>query len=37
MADVKLIVLYPPPKNVGAFEKIYQTEHVPLAVTKLGG
>ena len=37
MADVKLIVLYPPPKNVGAFEEIYQTEHVPLAVTKLGG
>jgi uncharacterized protein (TIGR02118 family) len=36
MADVRLIVLYPPPKNVGAFE-IYQTEHVPLAVTKLGG
>jgi uncharacterized protein (TIGR02118 family) len=37
MADAKLIVLYSPPKNVGAFEKIYQTEHVPLAVTKLGG
>ena len=37
MADVKLIVLYPPPKNVGAFEKIYQTEHVPLAVAKLDG
>jgi len=37
MADVKLIVLYPPPQNVGAFENIYQTEHVPLAVTKLGG
>jgi len=37
MADVKLIVLYPPPKNEGVFEKIYQTEHVPLAVAKLGG
>jgi uncharacterized protein (TIGR02118 family) len=37
MADAKLIVLYPPPKNVEAFEKIYQTEHVPLAVAKLGG
>jgi len=37
MADVKLIVLYPPPKNVEAFEKIYQSEHVPLAVAKLGG
>ena len=37
MADVKLIVIYPRPKNVDAFEKIYQTEHVPLAVAKLGG
>jgi len=37
MANVKLIVLYPPPKNVEVFEKIYQTEHVPLAVAKLGG
>jgi len=36
-AAVKLIVLYPPPTNVEAFEKIYQTEHVPLAVAKLGG
>src|SRR5277367_141185 len=37
MADVKLIVLYPPPKNEEVFEKVYQTEHVPLAVAKLGG
>jgi len=37
MADVKLIVLYPPPKNVEVFDEIYQTEHVPLAVAKLGG
>ena len=37
MADVKLIVIYPSPQNVGAFEKIYQNEHVPLAVAKLGG
>src|ERR1700688_1339049 len=37
MADVKLVVMYPRPKDVDAFEKIYQTEHVPLAVTKLGG
>lgn len=36
-AAVKLIVLYPPPKNEEAFEKIYQTEHVPLAVAKLSG
>jgi uncharacterized protein (TIGR02118 family) len=37
MADVKLVVIYPRPKDVDAFEKIYQDEHVPLAVTKLGG
>src|SRR5712692_8145905 len=37
MADVKLVVMYPRPKDVDAFEKIYQTEHVPLAVAKLGG
>jgi uncharacterized protein (TIGR02118 family) len=37
MASVKLIVIYPSPQNVGAFEKIYQNEHVPLAVTKLVG
>ena len=37
MADVKLVVIYPRPKDVEAFEKIYQTEHVPLAVAKLGG
>lgn len=37
MAEVKLVVIYPRPKDVDAFEKIYQTEHVPLAVAKLGG
>src|SRR6202035_5011485 len=37
MADVKLVVIYPRPKDVDVFEKIYQNEHVPLAVTKLGG
>ena len=37
MANVKLVVMYPRPKDVDAFEKIYQTEHVPLAVAKLGG
>jgi uncharacterized protein (TIGR02118 family) len=37
MADVKLVVIYPQPKNVDVFEKIYQEEHVPLAVAKLGG
>ena len=37
MAEVKLVVIYPRPKDVDAFEKIYQTEHVPLAVARLGG
>ena len=37
MTDAKLIVMYPRPKSVGAFEKIYQIEHVPLAVAKPGG
>ena len=37
MANVKLVVIYPHPKNVDAFENIYQSEHVPLAVAKLGG
>ena len=35
MAEVKLIVLYPSPKNIDAFEKLYQEEHVPMAVEKL--
>lgn len=37
MANVKLVVMYPRPKDVEAFEKIYQNEHVPLAVAKLDG
>jgi uncharacterized protein (TIGR02118 family) len=37
MADVKLVVIYPRPTDVGAFEKVYTNEHVPLAVAKLGG
>src|ERR1700680_1785319 len=37
MKSAKLTVIYPRPKDVGAFENIYQTEHVPLAVAKLGG
>ena len=37
MANVKLIVMYPQPKDIAAFEKIYQNEHVPLAVAKLAG
>jgi uncharacterized protein (TIGR02118 family) len=29
--------MYPVPKNVEAFDKIYQSEHVPMAVEKLLG
>ena len=37
MAGVKLVVMYPRPKDVEAFEKLYQKEHVPMAVEKLKG
>lgn len=37
MASVKLIVMYPRPKDIDAFEKVYQSEHVPMAVEKLNG
>jgi uncharacterized protein (TIGR02118 family) len=37
MADVKLVVMYPRPKDIDAFEKVYQKEHVPMAVEKLKG
>jgi uncharacterized protein (TIGR02118 family) len=37
MAGVKLIVMYPRPKDIDAFEKVYQKEHVPMAVEKLQG
>jgi len=37
MAGVKLIVMYPQPKDVAAFEKVYQSEHVPMAVQNLKG
>jgi uncharacterized protein (TIGR02118 family) len=37
MSDVKLIVMYPRPKDIEAFEKLYQEEHVPMAVEKLAG
>jgi uncharacterized protein (TIGR02118 family) len=33
----KLIVMYPRPKDVQAFETVYMDEHVPLAVEKLSG
>jgi len=37
MKSVKLVVIYPRPKDVAAFENIYQTQHVPLAVARLAG
>jgi uncharacterized protein (TIGR02118 family) len=37
MAGVKLVVMYPRPKDIDAFEKLYQTEHVPMAVKNLAG
>jgi uncharacterized protein (TIGR02118 family) len=37
MTVVKLIVQYPRPKDVDAFEKAYQSEHVPMAIAKLAG
>jgi uncharacterized protein (TIGR02118 family) len=37
MADVNLIVIYPRPTDIDAFEKVYQNLHAPLAVAKLGG
>jgi uncharacterized protein (TIGR02118 family) len=37
LSTVKLIVIYPRPTDVGVFEKVYQAEHVPLAIAKLAG
>jgi uncharacterized protein (TIGR02118 family) len=37
MASAKLVVIYPRPKDVEAFEKVYQNEHVPMAVAKMRG
>ena len=37
MTTVKLIVAYPQPTDVEAFEKAYQEEHVPLAMRNLQG
>ena len=34
---VKLVVIYPRPKDVEAFEAVYNQDHVPMAVAKLGG
>lgn len=37
MPGAKVVVLYPQPKDVAAFEKAYLEEHVPLAAEKLVG
>jgi hypothetical protein len=37
MSSAKLIVAYPQPVDIDAFEKLYVEEHVPLAVAKLEG
>ena len=37
MPQVKMIVMYPPPADVAAFENVYANEHVPMAVDKLVG
>ena len=37
MSEAKLVVIYPRPTDIEAFEKIYVEEHVPLAVAKLSG
>jgi uncharacterized protein (TIGR02118 family) len=33
---VKLVVIYPRPKDIDAFEFVYKNEHVPMAVENLG-
>jgi uncharacterized protein (TIGR02118 family) len=37
VAGVKLVVIYPRPKDIEVFEKLYQEEHVAMAVDKLAG
>ena len=37
MAGAKFVVIYPRPTDIDAFEKVYQEEHVPMAVEKLQG
>jgi len=34
---VKLVVTYPRPRDIEAFEKMYDEEHVPMAIAKLAG
>jgi uncharacterized protein (TIGR02118 family) len=37
MKSAKLIVAYPQPADVEAFEAVYQKEHVPMAIANLAG
>ncbi len=37
MADPRFIVIYPRPKNIAAFERVYTEKHVPLAAKKIAG
>jgi uncharacterized protein (TIGR02118 family) len=37
MTSAKFIELYPCPKDIAAFEKTYQEEHVPMVIEKLAG
>lgn len=37
MGNVKLIVIYPTPTDVEAFEAAYVDEHVPMAINLLAG
>ncbi len=34
---VKLVVIYPRPKDIQAFETVYNRDHVPMTVAKLAG
>ena len=37
MAETKIVVIYPRPTDLAAFEKVYIEEHVPLAMEKIKG
>ena len=37
MAETKIVVIYPRPTDVDAFEKAYVEEHVPMAKEKIKG
>jgi uncharacterized protein (TIGR02118 family) len=37
MKSIKMMVAYPQPADASAFEKIYQEEHVPMAIANLHG